>query len=232
MDTATAIGEAKPASDALIEVRLTAIRFAARDTNIFEFRRPDGQPLPPYEPGAHVDVHLPSGHMRSRLVMLGLVVSLALGGCTSRPAPEPIWVGQLVTLSGADGGLLNLKRSAGICEAAGLPVVKHSLGELGVALAAATHVLAATPTFRYANQAYGALLADDITAGFGGPAGNYRDGCLDVPAAPGRARRRQGRGLRRAVPGGEPELLVHRRGPQRPVPGASQGLTPSGGVSP
>lgn len=28
----------------------------------------------------------------------------------------------------ADGGLLNLKRSAGICEAAGLPVVKHSLG--------------------------------------------------------------------------------------------------------
>lgn len=85
----------------------------------------------------------------------------------------------------ADGGLLNLKRSAGICEAAGLPVVKHSLGELGVALAAATHVLAATPTFRYANQAYGALLADDITVGFGGPAGNYRDGCLEVPAAPG-----------------------------------------------
>lgn len=31
-----------------------------------------------------------------------------------------------------DGGLLNLKRSAGLCDAAGLPVVKHSLGELGV----------------------------------------------------------------------------------------------------
>jgi tetrachlorobenzoquinone reductase len=65
VDTATTIGEAKPASGALIEVRLTAIRYAARDTNIFEFRRPDGQPLPPYEPGAHVDVHLPSGHSRS-----------------------------------------------------------------------------------------------------------------------------------------------------------------------
>ena len=32
-----------------------------------------------------------------------------------------------------DGGLLNLKRSAGMCEVAGLPVLKHSLGELGVA---------------------------------------------------------------------------------------------------
>ncbi|GAB2751018.1 L-Ala-D/L-Glu epimerase [Salinifilum aidingensis] len=85
----------------------------------------------------------------------------------------------------ADGGLLNLKRSAGICEAAGLPVVKHSLGELGVALAAATHVVAATPNFRHANQAYGALLSDDVTTAFGGPDSNYRDGCLAVPAAPG-----------------------------------------------
>lgn len=92
----------------------------------------------------------------------------------------------------ADGGLLNLKRSAGICEAAGLPVVKHSLGELGVALAAATHLLAATPNFRYANQGYGALLADDVavlsdhpTTRFGGPIDGYRDGCLDVPAGPG-----------------------------------------------
>ncbi|MGH3435239.1 MAG: mandelate racemase/muconate lactonizing enzyme family protein [Sciscionella sp.] len=84
-----------------------------------------------------------------------------------------------------DGGLLNLKRSAGLAEAAGLPVVKHSLGELGIALAAATHALAATPNFRYANQAYGALLADDVTSGFGGPASGYRDGCLEVPAAPG-----------------------------------------------
>lgn len=84
-----------------------------------------------------------------------------------------------------DGGLLNLKRSAGIAAAAGLPVLKHSLGELGVALAAATHVLAATPNFRYANQAYGALLADDIVKDFGGPAENYHGGCLEVPSGPG-----------------------------------------------
>jgi L-alanine-DL-glutamate epimerase-like enolase superfamily enzyme len=81
-----------------------------------------------------------------------------------------------------DGGLLNLKRSAGICEAAGLPVVKHSLGELGVALAAAVHVLASTPNARFANQGYGALLADDVTAGFGGPADGSQ---VAVPDGPG-----------------------------------------------
>ena len=81
-----------------------------------------------------------------------------------------------------DGGLLNLKRSAGICEAAGLPVIKHSLGELGVALAAAVHVLAATPNARFANQGYGALLADDVTAGFGGPA---EGATVTVPDGPG-----------------------------------------------
>ncbi|WP_216210796.1 mandelate racemase/muconate lactonizing enzyme family protein [Amycolatopsis aidingensis] len=83
-----------------------------------------------------------------------------------------------------DGGLLNLKRSAGLCEAAGLPVVKHSLGELGVALAAAVHAIAATPNFRYANQGYAALLADDVTAGFGATESTV-DGKVTVPEGPG-----------------------------------------------
>jgi ferredoxin-NADP reductase len=51
-------------SQPLIEVQLTAIRYAARDTHLFEFRRPDGAVLPPAEPGAHVDIHLPNGLMR------------------------------------------------------------------------------------------------------------------------------------------------------------------------
>jgi tetrachlorobenzoquinone reductase len=59
-------GECEKGSlDATIEVRLTAIRYAARDTNLFDFQRPDGGPLPAYEPGAHADLHLPSGHTRS-----------------------------------------------------------------------------------------------------------------------------------------------------------------------
>lgn len=85
-----------------------------------------------------------------------------------------------------DGGLLNLKRSAGICAAAGVPVVKHSLGELGVAVAASVHVIASTPNFRCANQGYGALLTDDVVAGgFAGPLESYTDGILAVPQGPG-----------------------------------------------
>ncbi len=82
-----------------------------------------------------------------------------------------------------DGGLLNMKRSAGLCEIAGLPVLKHSLGELGVAVYAATHVMASTPNFLYANQSYAAFLADDIIEGTG--ALPYEEGELTVPDAPG-----------------------------------------------
>jgi len=82
-----------------------------------------------------------------------------------------------------DGGLLNLKRSAGMCEVAGLPVLKHSLGELGVAMYAAAHVMAATPNFLYANQGYASLLSDDIV--LGASLLPYVDGCLELPTGPG-----------------------------------------------
>jgi ferredoxin-NADP reductase len=69
VDTVTASPEIAaapaPAADALIEVRLTAIRYAARDTNLYEFQRPDGKPLPAYAPGAHIDLHLPNGLVRN-----------------------------------------------------------------------------------------------------------------------------------------------------------------------
>ena len=50
VDTATASrGEVTralaPAPEALIEVRLTAVRYAARDTNLYEFRRLDGSTI-------------------------------------------------------------------------------------------------------------------------------------------------------------------------------------------
>jgi L-alanine-DL-glutamate epimerase-like enolase superfamily enzyme len=82
-----------------------------------------------------------------------------------------------------DGGLLNLKRSAGIGEAAGLPVLKHSLGELGVAVYAAVHVMASTPNFLYANQSYASFLADDVVQD-ASPL-PYVEGCLHVPQRPG-----------------------------------------------
>ncbi|MEX2586574.1 MAG: mandelate racemase/muconate lactonizing enzyme family protein [Actinomycetota bacterium] len=81
-----------------------------------------------------------------------------------------------------DGGLLNMKRSAGIAEAGGFPVVKHSLGELGIATMAAAHAIASTANFVYANQSYVALLADDVLEG--GPL-TYRSGRLRIPDGPG-----------------------------------------------
>lgn len=52
------------AASTLLEVRLVAIRYAARDTNLYELRKDDGSPLPEAEPGAHIDVHLPNGIIR------------------------------------------------------------------------------------------------------------------------------------------------------------------------
>ena len=47
-----------------MNLRLTSIQYAAQDTHLFEFRRPDGAALPAVEPGAHIDIHLPNGMMR------------------------------------------------------------------------------------------------------------------------------------------------------------------------
>jgi tetrachlorobenzoquinone reductase len=70
MDTVTAPSDAaaqRPESvraAGLIEVRLSEIETVARDTNVYTFVRPDGGVLPPYKPGAHIDIHLPNGLLR------------------------------------------------------------------------------------------------------------------------------------------------------------------------
>ncbi len=50
--------------DGLMKARLTAIRYAAHETNLYEFRRLDGGRWPSATPGAHIDLHLPNGMMR------------------------------------------------------------------------------------------------------------------------------------------------------------------------
>jgi tetrachlorobenzoquinone reductase len=71
MDTVTAPSVAAAAAApetsraaALIEVRLTDIEVVARDTNVYTFQRTDGGRLPPYKPGAHIDIHLSNGLLR------------------------------------------------------------------------------------------------------------------------------------------------------------------------
>ncbi|VWC67479.1 PDR/VanB family oxidoreductase [Burkholderia lata] len=48
----------------MIEVKVTALRIEAEGIVGVELRSADGSPLPPFDPGAHVDVHLPGGMTR------------------------------------------------------------------------------------------------------------------------------------------------------------------------
>ncbi|HEY4299032.1 MAG TPA: PDR/VanB family oxidoreductase, partial [Paraburkholderia sp.] len=51
-------------ADGAISMRLTSVRYAADEINLYEMRRPDNGMLPAAAPGAHIDVHLPNGIMR------------------------------------------------------------------------------------------------------------------------------------------------------------------------
>ena len=76
---------ANPEGD--LKVRLVAARYAARDTNLYEFVPVDGQPLPPVQPGAHIDIHLPNGMMRQySLVVPGDRPSSYIVGVKRDPA--------------------------------------------------------------------------------------------------------------------------------------------------
>lgn len=48
----------------MIEVLVSQRRNEAEDICSFELAAVDGSPLPPFEPGAHIDVHLPNGVIR------------------------------------------------------------------------------------------------------------------------------------------------------------------------
>src|SRR3954469_8922916 len=52
---------AEPDSSPHLDVVLSAIRLAARDTNLYTFTRADGGKLPGAMPGAHISLVLPNG---------------------------------------------------------------------------------------------------------------------------------------------------------------------------
>ncbi len=81
-----------------------------------------------------------------------------------------------------DAGFVGARLTAGMAEAAGMPVVLHSFGELGVAQHACSHLIASTPNFILANQSGYYDLTDDIIKG---GLRKFKDGCLDVPDEPG-----------------------------------------------
>ncbi|SEU37410.1 PDR/VanB family oxidoreductase [Nonomuraea wenchangensis] len=48
-----------------LTVRVQAVRWEADSVFSYELRRPDGAPLPPFTAGAHIDLHLGNGFVRS-----------------------------------------------------------------------------------------------------------------------------------------------------------------------
>ena len=95
-------------NDVLLSVRITAIRYAARDTNIYELTNIAGTPLPSYAPGAHIDLHLPNGIVRQysllepephpETYMIAVKRDPASRG-GSRCVHEELRVGQTLTIS-------------------------------------------------------------------------------------------------------------------------------------
>jgi L-alanine-DL-glutamate epimerase-like enolase superfamily enzyme len=81
-----------------------------------------------------------------------------------------------------DAGFMGARISAGIAEAAGLPVLTHEWAMLGVSTAAYMQLIASTPNFTLANQGGCRSLADDVIKG--GPL-RLREGRLDLPEGPG-----------------------------------------------
>ena len=85
------IGEFEADTSPLLRLRVQAIRLQAEGIHAFELVDPDGAELPPATAGAHVDVHLPDG----------LVRSYSLSG---DPADRTVWtLGVLRELNGRGG---------------------------------------------------------------------------------------------------------------------------------
>ncbi len=99
---------AAPAAEALLTLRVTAIRYATPTILLFELQAPDGGMLPAFTAGAHVDVHLPDGITRQYSLandprerghyLLGIKRDPASRG-GSRYLHDTLRVGQMVDVS-------------------------------------------------------------------------------------------------------------------------------------
>lgn len=99
-------------------------------------------------------------------------------------------VGNIVRMGAADvilldpheaGGLWQVVKQAGICEAAGIPVTLHSGGELGLSQAAYLHLAAAIPNLSLSLDTEHAYLGGDVVD----ESFDLEDGCFRVPTGPG-----------------------------------------------
>jgi len=64
LEAAPAAADADERDTATLDVRVTQIRYEGKGINSYELRSPSGEPLPPFDAGAHVDLHLKPGVIR------------------------------------------------------------------------------------------------------------------------------------------------------------------------
>ncbi len=88
----------------------------------------------------------------------------------------------IILIDPRNGGLSGMKRAAVIAEAAGLPVYMHSGGDLGIATAALTHLLATIPNNVLASQTYYQFMGGDVTVE---QVDCFQNGCLTPSERPG-----------------------------------------------
>ncbi|MGQ9370469.1 PDR/VanB family oxidoreductase [Azospirillum sp. ST 5-10] len=96
---------AGPANGTLT-VRLHRMTWEAADVLSLDFRDPDGRPLPPFAPGAHLDLHLPGGVIRQYSLcgdpadrgVYTVAVLKTPDGRGSRAVHETLRPGQLLTV--------------------------------------------------------------------------------------------------------------------------------------
>src|ERR1700759_28622 len=95
-------------SDSVTQVRVKRISFEADDINSYELISPDGGDLAPFTAGAHIDLHLPNGMIRSyslvndpternRYVIAVNNDTASRGG--SKRIHESVRVGDIITIS-------------------------------------------------------------------------------------------------------------------------------------
>jgi len=80
------------------------------------------------------------------------------------------------------GSLSRFRHVAWLLAVAGIPIAKHSFGDLGISTAAGLHAIASCPNFTKANQTHYGVLTDDIVEGW---PPKFEHGCLTLPEKPG-----------------------------------------------
>ena len=78
--------------DTLLPLRIHAITYAAEGVLLFKLRSPVAAAVAPFEPGAHVDVQLPGGLMRSYSLLNDAQERAPIRDRSQAGSTQPRWI--------------------------------------------------------------------------------------------------------------------------------------------